>query len=61
MNLIKSARINWIENLRVNLSHFISTTQNVEHTLDLMRADVDSNLNPDEAFKKTFERINLSF
>lgn len=50
MNIIKSARIKWIENLRDTLSHFISATSNIEHTLDLMTSDVDKGINPDKAF-----------
>ncbi|HRP92575.1 MAG: hypothetical protein IT276_01770 [Ignavibacteriaceae bacterium] len=51
MNIIKSARITWIENLRDTLSQYISATSNVEQILDLMRADVNSGTDPDASFK----------
>jgi hypothetical protein len=61
INIIKSARINWIENLRHNISFFISSTENVRHNLDLMRGDIDSGIDANKAFSNHSKELITAF
>jgi hypothetical protein len=61
INIIKSARINWIENLRDNISRFISSTENVRIILDTMRLDVKDGIEPNKTFSDNKQTLITAF